>query len=1559
MTAKEIEESIDPVIRADEDHESLFMKNVEGEKSHKMMVQMSLILAERMHGNSRANRNAKSLCDSGIVTPYGNPTFSSLLSVSHCKQSSGHVVGPDYVRNCIPIMKNKSKKRKSRSSGKKEHDENKTDYVGSVTFNQIYEVSPSSLVVCTSCNRTDYHDRITNLGMVGVYTHPQHSVSKKCGEVVYDESYNPHVMKSLEDEDNKQPLTSLGSLTSRAYISKARVPMSGETDVSDIGDPMCLSGCSFGLSYLGSMKVNGLSCEIYDPNCSLKRKTIRYSVAKLLRQKLPKILNNISSGTEEFNQKLRFWKPFYSIIFCSFEHTRQFLSKKISMNQKEHDEHVFDLLQFLKTRLTNQFIWIYQTIEFRQPKEMEENGCNTQQIVGLCSCRIGEIIRYFEKSDGDETKQALLNVMKKKYDMKMTLNNKKNAFYHWRELFDPPQSENMNPSTYDANKDDWKGPWYKSTQTMDEDEMSFFNLDLRYISEVTRWCNKRLHQNIRMDKMQKKEEKHRDYSVVATLLLKLYIANDIMRVLSPSKHKMERLLLQMFVDQMIDLSNWIISSCSQPNGHLRHCHANKKRQRFGSAANKDIVDPLYCGLISDIDTLKSKAEQKYKHDKEGNNEKMRREWKKNVRKCPSDLVRPYDIYYPHGRRFIWSGELPSTGHLFSLADLWTKHRPVGESIGCLINHVLICKSQPHTCQIRSLSTVIDKNKDEMTSLIYLILDIVFIHLMGMYPNNMHRPCWRARSVLRSQFLEFATRDKNKLIYWIKNNQHLVHNAIKEHMYYQLENIPSLRALFVETSWHVENEIMCRKAGEFSRAIISDKLSYGFLGLSSRISTQSEMNEHTQLCGIDDNILKRFNVDAMHIKEGTKEYETFGFRIRPKYCPRPPRTREKIYPNLLEGYKKRLHMNKVNDMISNYLKNTMVNQEIFSLVDMLNEEYLIKGREYQTKLRKGTFWQQLQSKLIKFISSDCAYVLDLGLWEQICSESTTEEEKEKIEKSMIKNISSYTSNVFSVMECNGILSGNHIRAIKAVAYYAAKKKPSCVIDFNWLISVGVSLGTISYLYFMYYAYEYHDLPDNRIKNDIPYLFNKMHKVPKKKKIYKTKRKNIDLSDEQFGQKLCYGSMKIPYEPWMDYSIVDYHREYNEHEKTNKGKKHMKKEKKALNGKYWLGGVVRDKKMHAVLNEYHRMKENRSPKTNQKKKFSCPKKYAYYVDDEDEYIEEEKENEIEWRNKKVKKTLKRNPTTGEMDIAIICVFLHFYEHSDFFQTVKLTKDVARNQIRALRCRYSLLPHNKTPPDIGKKRFCGCGRAFNPVISGPEYMISMHFKGELAAYDLLRKEKRCAVRNTRFCDKPPMVIDMIGKSVRVGKTWYVICVICGLFTIWRRESYCELGPTCGCHAAPLRSPSKYPMSFVALIKQKDMKLRQHLLNNGFLMNGWVQCGYCKEFIIPGKEINLRIWDDMCDICDDDEHDDNSYKDRPDKTKQLEDWFNNMKKSSCVQKVSKTERCRLTIMPLCKDHLKHIGWKIRQFKIYSKRKFMNDLTKIIENEMKLRMSSRFARAT
>jgi hypothetical protein len=1106
-----------------------------------------------------------------------------------------------------------------------------------------------------------------------------------------------------------------------------------------------------------------------------------------------------------------------------------------------------------------------------------------------------------------------------------------------------------------------------------------------------------------------------------------------MHALNPTRDRMMRLLLQLFADQMLDLYS-----------HFLFYTEEKKMESLSGISGISGVP----WILDDSYLLLSPLEREEFYDfKEGKISNLfRQEWKERCNRPNSGdlLQRSYDKFYPHGRRFVWSGDLPELSNLLVFTELWNKVRPSGDSIACFIIHIILGKAQPHRCQIRSLATVLKQYANKEPSIVLMLIDLLMVHVLGNYPGATHRPCYRSRAVLRQQFFEFAVRDIKEIKSWVDLHQHFVYICLREHLYMQMEKIFSLRGMMADLSWQLENEVHTKYVSEMCRVILSDRLRKTtpeyleqFIATDTDFSNMQDLyNTNTATTanmyeGIQ-GYIEEMNVN-MRIWE-TKHIDCISedrnclplprFMFTRDYSPHAPSIRDIIYTRMLVGYRERLHMKKINDEDADKIIYTMRQKDIFELLEVVSDESGIKSREYQTKSRKGNFIEIILQFIQKLIVTHCPHVLELGMKERLDNARILEglslrkktmlnekikkinvgdaevktllnqleraektyrvfkSHRERVEQNMLSDISSYLSNVYSVMECDGILSGSHIKSIKAMAKFMAQStEDGEQLNFSYLLLLGVSMSSISYLYFLLYAYNYHDLPDNRLKTDVIYLLNKQYQKPTRKNKKKKKASNVKgrkpskrarvtsykkLEEKGYEDKMdgkttplpfCYGSLSVPREDWFDIRLVHFG-QYETPETT----------------------VTYETSLFCIDPEHIQEPAVKLPWDELEKQFkevmkgplgadvvqtpdvSCDPYLCYdptqcdtfYTDDNDELDStgDDGKSEIQWRRDRVREVLGRDPTIGEIDVVVIAMFFHFFLHAKFLKVIPLTKEIADLQARAMVRRSNLVySEQPVPEDIGITRFCGCGRWVDPIVTGPNDISMMYANGEdLAAYDLLRKCKRCHKGETRMCEKLNE-IDMIGKVVCFGRSAFVICVICGSRTIWRRESYCDLGPTCGCHAAPIRPPSKFPLSVVALKSKRNMELRRAFLNNGALMNGWVECSYCKEYITPGKVRSFIVWDDT------------SYYERmPSDLDEFaeDDGRRRREGDEDLERHSKYGHIRKSIVHLCEDHVKYIRWNMRNVNaIYTKRKMIQDINTKTERGMERRMSARYAKAT
>jgi hypothetical protein len=1616
----------------------------------------------------RTSKIAKSLPDSGISAPSGNPELSALLKVTGCPTNrmgtAGHVLGFDFFKSNITLNPHAMERVASSVMGVSplpppvNGGKTTTELVGAISFNEAVMNCPSALQCCTACNRTDFYDKASNMGLCSSWEMPYHAFSgiSKFAEGRYDSS-RPVVCRS--------------------YVARTRVKPTKELDAMEIGDAMCTNGCSFGLTYMGSMKVDPLTTVVMDAMNPLKKRMVRYSIAKLLRQKLPVLLEErfitrMTISDEEEYQNYPWKYDFFPRIFCSFEHTRTFLCSISSLLDEEEEEEEYEekkedvrntrsALMYLKNKFVRQFAWLVQTKkmsvkDFHALDEyIQANGMNptTTTIHGdyeKCPLHVKDIYERLqrisiEEREEDSSRPSSTTLyddtilpdrppesVSEHSDFDYILHGLSHATwnascYESADVFstfhNPEFRNSENSAGHDTTEDppEWRGPWYKSTQCFDEDEMAFYNLDYGYLVHAYQWvCN----QLCLFDAMETSgefaefaemgEPVFSEFSVLCTLLIKLYCVNDLMHALNPTRDRMMRLLLQLFADQMLDLYS-----------HFLFYTDEKKREGIP-------------WILDDASLLLSPLEREEFTDfKEGKiSHLFRQEWKERCdRPNSGDLLqRSYDQFYPHGRRFVWSGELPELSNLLVFTELWNKVRPSGDTIACFIIHIILGKAQPHRCQIRSLATVLKQYANREPSIILMLIDMLMVQVLGNYPGAIHRPCYRSRAVLRQQFFEFAVRDIKEIKTWVDLHQHFVYICLREHLYMQMEKVFSLRGMMADLSWQLENEVHTRYVSEMCRVILSDRLRKAtpeyleqFIATDNDfrnmqdLSTTNEANIHS---GVRDYVeemnanMRRWENQHVHCAPENGCCSPLPrFMFTRDYSPHAPVIRDIIYTHMLIGYRERLHMKKMNDEDADKIIYTMRQKDIFELLEVVSDEAGIKSREYQTKSRKGNFIEMLLQFIQKLIVTHCPHVLELGMKEKLDNarileglslrKKTVLEERlkgtsaldvmvkelvdqldraektyrvfkshrERVEQNMLSDISSYLSNVYSVMECDGILSGSHIKAIKMMAKFMAQStEDGEQLNLTYLLLLGVSMSSISYLYFLLYAYNYHDLPDNRLKTDVIYLLNKRYQKPvrkgkKKKQSTKgkgrksSKRARVTLSkksedQEKMGEEenttplLCYGSLSVPLEDWFDIRLVDLGQ--GEISETSPPTSLF-----SLDPENTQDPVVKmpwnelDKRLKEAMEGPLGKDVVQTPDV------SCDPYLCYdptrcdtfYTDDDEEldYTGEDGKNEIQWRRNRVCEVLGRDPTIGEIDVVVIAMFFHFFLHAKFLKVMPLTTEIADLQTRAMVRRANLVySEQPVPEDIGITRFCGCGKWVDPIVTGPNDISMIYANGEdLAAYDLLRKCKRCHKGETRMCEKLNE-IDMIGKVVCFGRLAFVICVICGSRTLWRRESYCELGPTCGCHAAPIRPPSKYPLSVVALKSRRNMELRRAFLNNGALMNGWVECSYCKEYITPGKVRSFVVWDDT------------SYYERM--PSDFEESFaeGDGSEEEDLERHSKSGHIRKSVVHLCEDHVKYIRWNLRNINaIYTKRKMIQDIRAKTQRGMERRMSTRYAKAT
>ena len=204
--------------------------------------------------------------------------------------------------------------------------------------------------------------------------------------------------------------------------------------------------------------------------------------------------------------------------------------------------------------------------------------------------------------------------------------------------------------------------------------------------------------------------------------------------------------------------------------------------------------------------------------------------------------------------------------------------------------------------------------------------------------------------------------------------------------------------------------------------------------------------------------------------------------------------------------------------------------------------------------------------------------------------------------------------------------------------------------------------------------------------------------------------------------------------------------------------------------------------------------------------------------------------------INRRLDRIYKNSKYDFHMIHVFFKLIQEKKSFGNFKLSYDYAKNQIFALRSKYSILPWDFLPENADLFHYCSvCKRWLNPIIDpvkNRKSKLNIYAQGfEKALYDYDNDNLYCGKQNnsinvrklmdsgiyyeendidnptyariirrhketSRCCDTPLISVHMIGICQRLGGKLWALCEICGGLTQWEGAKFNNLGFTCGRH-------------------------------------------------------------------------------------------------------------------------------------------------------------------
>ena len=274
-------------------------------------------------------------------------------------------------------------------------------------------------------------------------------------------------------------------------------------------------------------------------------------------------------------------------------------------------------------------------------------------------------------------------------------------------------------------------------------------------------------------------------SITEAILVRLYAAHD--RMWSLATDTVECLRVQLFIDCMLDLSYYI---------QTKDCYSDES--------------------LSSSTTSSSSS--------------------------PVLLPSPVYLFYPHGQRFVHGGELPSMISSLMLASLWHEIRPTSKDLISLIIHIFDCKAAHHRCQNRNMVKILyddtdpersdSKKADGDPRLMGLLKDVIQVSMLGNYPHCNYRPGFAIRMHIRQSCLRFFRPPSPKTetlrtnwqwgIWWFQENRFLLRACIKEYHLYTILHQPAARSVLMASHNHADHEQFVFHSMDVARSMLESE-----------------------------------------------------------------------------------------------------------------------------------------------------------------------------------------------------------------------------------------------------------------------------------------------------------------------------------------------------------------------------------------------------------------------------------------------------------------------------------------------------------------------------------------------------------------------------------------------------------------------------------------------------------------------------------------------------------------------------------------------------------------
>lgn len=452
----------------------------------------------------------------------------------------------------------------------------------------------------------------------------------------------------------------------------------------------------------------------------------------------------------------------------------------------------------------------------------------------------------------------------------------------------------------------------------------------------------------------------------------------------------------------------------------------------------------------------------------------------------------FHLFYPHGRRFVHGGELPSLIPSLVFTSLWHEIRPTGKDVVSVLIHLFGCKTAHHRCQIRNLVKIIydDTNPESDSKKTYgdsrvtgLLKDCILVSLMGNFYTCGYRPIFSVRMHILQSCRDFfrpsetmgasppveSLRENwHRAIWWFQENTYLLRACMKEYYLYNISYHPAARSVLMASHNHADHEEFVFRSMDVARRMLDSQGPEVFscpVRLSALMESIQKEHEHAHKNALEflTKLRKGSFVRVLRNKIKTWLEGKEGVRA----------AAQALLVHVEEEQEARRQAGEGEDEILRQL-----HERLLRMIKTANPRVKEKPRVQKERREiMATIIQSLNAIASSPLSSSVS-ALDINVSPRA----------RLLVRYLAMGVYRDKNRLRWPVDYPQTEEADFVELLDLVAERASQNKRSW-FEIDWLLLLGVTREGLDHFRKLYYCYEMEDIPDNRIANEFPLFFQR--------------------------------------------------------------------------------------------------------------------------------------------------------------------------------------------------------------------------------------------------------------------------------------------------------------------------------------------------------------------------------------------------------------------------------------------------------------------------------------